>query len=81
MKIGDMTIVDWSHNGKCQFWRRGDANAPSLYQSSYHSALYGAPQQEVHASPATYSWQRKVAGIIEERQFYSERTSWRPKRV
>jgi hypothetical protein len=81
MKIGDMIIVDWSHNGKCQFWHRNAKGAPSLYQPEYPTGLYTAPHKETHSAPATYSWQKKFAQIIEGRHFYTERASWRPKGV
>ncbi len=81
VKIAGMTIVDWSHNSKCQFWVRGAPNPPPLYNKKYYNQLYKAPIQEVHSSPQTYSWQKKFAEIIEGRRFYSEKPSWRPRRV
>jgi hypothetical protein len=81
VKLGQKTIVDWSHSGKCQFWARDDPKAPKLYEPRYFGGLYSAPRQEIHSSPSTYSWQKKCAEIIEGHHFYSERPSWRPKRV
>jgi len=82
MRIGDWTIVDWSHNAKCNFWRRGDPGAPQLFRPRYPSGtLYSAPSQYSHSSPATFTWQKKFAEIIEGKQFYTERRSWRPKRA
>ena len=81
IKIAGLTIVEWSHNSKCQFWARGDKAAPTLYRPKYFGQLYTAPHQEVHSSPATYSWQKKFAELIEGRRFYTEKPTWRPKRV
>ena len=82
MRIGDLLIVDWSHNAKCNFWRKGERGRPELYRSRYQKGeLYSAPEQQSHPSPSTYSWQKTFAAIIEGRHFWSERVSWRPKRV
>jgi hypothetical protein len=82
MSIGDWRIVDWSHNAKCHFWKKGAKGAPELYRPRYPAGtLYSAPQSYTHASPSTYSWQRKFAEIIEGEHFYVERRSWRPKRA
>lgn len=82
VRIGDLLIVDWSHNAKCNFWRRGERGEPELYRSRYPAgSLYSAPTQHSHAAPAHYSWQKAFAQIIEGRRFYSERKSWRPKGV
>lgn len=81
MRIGDLVVVDWSHNAKCNFWRKGDRGIPALYRDSYpRGTLYSAPEQHSHVAPANFSWQRKFAEIIEGRSFYSERKSWRLKR-
>lgn len=82
LQMGDLTIVDWSHSAKYQVWRRGDKRIPELFKSSYsYGALYCAPIQESHASPSTYSWQKRLARIIEGRAFYSPKTAWNPKRA
>lgn len=82
MKIGDLTIVEWSHNAKYQVWKRRDRGAPELFQLRYRAgALYSAPLDGAHLSPATYSWQKKVAEIIEGKAVFEPRRSWRPKNV
>jgi hypothetical protein len=82
MRIGDWMIVDWSHNAKCNFWRKGSAGAPQLYQSRYPAGtLYSAPRKYPHSSPSTYTWQKIFAEIIEEKRFFVDRKSWRPKRA
>lgn len=82
LRIGDLTIVDWSHNAKYQVWRRGDKGHPDLFKNSYpYGELYSAPIQGSHSSPGTYSWQKNLARIIEGRNFFSPKPSWRPKGV
>ena len=82
LQIGDLTIVDWSHSAKYQVWRRGDKAIPQLFLSHYsHGALYSAPIQESHSSPSTFSWQKKLASIIEGQMIFSPKPSWKPKRV
>jgi hypothetical protein len=82
LEIGDLMIVDWSHSGKYNVWRRGERGAPNLFRQQYrYGELDSAPLRESHVSPATYSWQKKLAQIIEGRSFFSEKPAWRPKRV
>jgi hypothetical protein len=82
LKMGDLTIVDWSHSAKYQVWRPGDKGAPDLFKESYrYGALYSAPIQESHSSPRTFTWQKNLARIIEGRNFFSPKASWRPKGV
>lgn len=35
MKIGDLTIVEWSHNGSMRFWRSNTRGKPRLHASIY----------------------------------------------
>lgn len=82
LQIGDLTIVDWSHNAKYQVWRRGDKGAPKLFQSYYScGSLYSAPISGTHASPSTYAWQKRLAEIIEGKTFFFPKPCWKPKRV
>lgn len=82
LQMGDLTIVDWSHSAKYQVWRRGDKGIPQLFQQRYsNGALYSAPIQESHISPSTYSWQKKLASLIEGRAILTPKPTWKPKRV
>lgn len=82
LQIGDLTIVDWSHNAKYQVWKRGDSNIPEFFKGTYkHGELYSAPIQESHVSPGTFSWQKNLARIIEGRSFFSPKASWKPRRA
>lgn len=82
LQMGDLTIVDWSHSAKYQVWQRGDNGVPQLFKDRYRSGeLYSAPIQESHSSPKTFTWQKALARIIEGRNFYSPKASWKPRGV
>jgi hypothetical protein len=82
LQMGDLTIVDWSHTAKYQVWKRGQRGIPALFKESYrYGTLYNAPIQESHVSPRTYTWQRRLAKIIEGRTLFSAKPAWRPKSV
>ena len=38
MGIRGSTVAEWSHNGKCLCWKRGNTGAPKLYDASRHRA-------------------------------------------
>ncbi|MEA1071740.1 EH signature domain-containing protein [Sphingomonas sp. LY160] len=82
IKMGDMTIVEWSHSAKYQVWQRGEKGAPKLFEKIYpYGALYSAPLQDSHVSPSTYSWQKRLAKIIEGKTYFSPKSAWKPKRA
>lgn len=69
MHIGDMTIAEWSHNGKCRFWPRGARGAPVLFRMNSKrtgdysaSELMAAPLEIAHTS----GWQSKFSKAIHE---------------
>lgn len=69
MHIGDMTIVEWSHNGKCRFWPRGAKGAPVLFRRNNkgigdYSAndLMSAELGIAHMS----GWQMRIAITIQQ---------------
>ena len=35
MRIGGLTIAEWSHSGKMRFWREGNRSAPKLHRDEY----------------------------------------------
>ncbi len=82
LQMGDLTIVDWSHSAKYQVWRRGDQGVPELFRPSYpRGTLYRAPIREPHPSPSTYTWQRRLASIIEGKTFLLPKPAWKPQRA
>ena len=67
MRIGDLTIVEWSHNGKWNIWGPKDKNPPVLFRQNarhlpdyYPLELMNAPTSSSHMS----GWQYKIAQVI-----------------
>lgn len=80
VKIGDLTIAEWSHNGKYNIWKKNDAGAPKLFQDYYQpDDLRLAPIDGSHTSSENFGWQRTVAAIIKNETGRSTPTSdWQP---
>lgn len=75
IKIQNLVLVEWSHNGRCRAWRvDGDGFCPQLYQEKYDGAELSAASMKIvsnykydgisHLSSETYSWQTKLSAFI-----------------
>lgn len=67
LRIGGLTIAEWSHLGTCRLWLSDNRRAPLLYRGSYdkRSILSGAPDEAVqHHSSASYGWQSRISDYI-----------------
>lgn len=62
MRIGGLTITEWSHSGKFRAWRSDAQRCPKLYKSAYsRSDLVQDAEFEI----AHYSgWQSRIADLI-----------------
>lgn len=62
LRIGNLVVADWSHNGKCRVWREGDLYAPKLYRTKYEAGdLRAATDFEVvHHGSSAGGWQLKI---------------------
>lgn len=62
LRIGNLVVADWSHNGKCRVWLPNDPRAPVLYRPRYETSdLRGASDFEVtHHGSSTGHWQRRM---------------------
>lgn len=73
MRIGDLVVIDWSHNGRCIVWPVSDQECPVLYKQIYHSgdlAPRVAPKggmEKSHGSSQSYQWQRAIAAFIRDK--------------
>lgn len=68
LRLGSLTVAEWSENGKCHLWLPGNDRAPNLYRDSYSrfDVTAGSDNDGVsHTSSETGNWQRKVASWIE----------------
>ncbi len=64
MKIGDITIAEWSHNGKCWIWHTSH-DVPKFYQKKMiDNECRGAPFGQIHSSAMRYGWQQSVAAEL-----------------
>lgn len=82
MRIGELTIAEWSHNGKCRIWNQGvrpdrRVGAPQLYLREYHAEdlRIAADFEQVHGGSNRGTWQRKVHDYIRGRTNISLRTT------
>jgi len=67
MRIGDLTVVDWSHNGKWNIWRKGDPHHPILFRQNSKQLPDYDPGELMYAplsGPHMSNWDLKVAQII-----------------
>ncbi len=67
LEIGSLRIAEWSENGKCYIWRRGNPAAPELYKDRYvRRELITSSDNGgvVHSASRHGTWQQKVAGFI-----------------
>jgi hypothetical protein len=68
MRIGNLTIAEWSHNGKCRIWKEGNRKAPKLYETEYHRRhlIDGCNWEKSHMGSEDGRWQGDVARRIED---------------
>jgi hypothetical protein len=66
MRLANLTIVEWSHNGTCRIWLEGNDKAPRLYESDYrrfHLYSDSCDFSQRHYPP--HRWPRNVSRWIE----------------
>lgn len=88
LRIGDLTIAEWSHNGRCYMWRRGERSPPRLGEKRYHaddlrhdlpSVTSGKRVGIAHMHADSYRWQRNVMQVIfDETGLKTKQADWRP---
>lgn len=69
MEIGDLIIVEWSHNGRWYAWPKGSKDRPQLFRHNSRNLpdyapqeLMGAPESGVHHHEG--GWKATVAHLI-----------------
>lgn len=87
MRIANLTIAEWSHNGKCWIWTEGRGRPPKLYEPEYRRSdlRERGAWSLVHQRPEIGHWQDRVAQKIEHEtgvrvarsQYMLERSRWR----
>lgn len=67
LRIGSLTIGEWSHTGMCRFWSQLNKSAPAFYRDTYYKQhIYDSAPDEAyrHDSSASYGWQSRFADYI-----------------
>lgn len=67
LRIGDLIIADFSHNGKCRIWTAGNRDAPKPYEPHYNRSdlvNYSSNYEFIHSGSPNYLWQGHVASAI-----------------
>lgn len=71
MKLGDVTVVDWSHNGSWNIWPRGAPGAPELFKHNTRRFMDYAPHELMNAPlrgshDASGNWRWRVEDLIRQ---------------
>ena len=76
VKIGDLVLADWSHDGKCRAWKVDDRFCPERYKPQYSGDSLRALSMQIvdshiqdgisHQSSDNYLWQNRLAQFIYE---------------
>jgi hypothetical protein len=67
LKIGGLTIADWSHNGSCRIWLENNKHRPDLYLNYRADELrMNADFEQPHRGSEQHNWQGSVARFIQE---------------
>ncbi|WP_162150308.1 EH signature domain-containing protein [Asticcacaulis sp. AC460] len=69
MAIGELTVVEWSHNGSWNIWLTSDRTAPKFYEKNYRCyRIMNAPALGEHKGCGSHDqpgrWKGKIANII-----------------
>lgn len=66
LRIGDLVVADWSHNGKLRIWRHNNKHAPRLYLPAYRAdeLRIGSDFDIPHTQAVTGGWQEKAEAYI-----------------
>jgi hypothetical protein len=67
LRIGNLTIAEWSHNGKCRIWVAGNRTSPRLYEARYgrRQLMDGCDWDKAHMGSEEGRWQSQIAQQIE----------------
>ena len=66
MRIGDLTISEWTHDGKVRFYRSRNPAAPALYKLRYDPEVLRGDSRADHFKVHLGDWQYDVAQYIRE---------------
>lgn len=67
LRIGNLTIVEWSHTGMCRFWLAANKTRPEFYKYRYYKSAISSSHPDKstrHAGAQTGHWQADFAAFI-----------------
>ncbi len=83
MKLASgVTIAEWSHNGSCRMWLRGNPEAPRLYRRTYDRSdlTWGEDHRQAHHGSDRGRWQNAIADwLFENTGLVIDRSDFLPK--
>ena len=67
-RISDLTLSEWSFNGKIRIWRAENKYKPVFYKKEYlRKTLIAKSNKAItHYNPERYYWQKQVSDYIEK---------------
>ena len=68
LKVGGITVSEWSHSGRCHLWLYDNESAPKFYQQSYsrNDLTRRSDFNQIHYASDKGTWQRRLEQSIEE---------------
>ena len=66
MKVGDLTISEWTHDGKVRFYRSRNTSKPELYKLRYDPEILRRDIRTDHFKHHLGNWQGDVAEYIRD---------------
>ena len=66
MKIGDLTIAEWTHDGKVRFYRSRNTSAPAFYKLRYDPEVLRFDSRTDHYKVHLGHWQYDVERYIRD---------------
>ena len=67
LRVGSLTVVEWSHSGACRIWQSNSNRAPKLYQNRYQREVLMADSEERVVHDSRGNWQAKLHRIIRDK--------------
>ncbi len=64
MRIDNLIVVDWSHNGRCHIWDGDNTRRPRMYQKQYGGPDLTSGSDAAYTHYAGGSWREEVVRYI-----------------
>lgn len=64
MRVGDLTVMEWSHSGACRVWNRSDTRAPFLNRTRYEREQLMQESSHRIVHDARGGWTVKLHDIL-----------------